>query len=117
MAHNWNGQGSAAPNEAAICTAQRVIDVLSTMPSLQPERIVGSADGGVTICFIIGHRYADIECFNSGEIAAVTSDRTGRPDVWEVSLDDHDIKLALERIDAFIQSQQAGKDAAEQSRA
>jgi hypothetical protein len=64
--------------------------------------VTASAQGGVGICFYHGKKYGDIECLNTGEILATTSDGSGRPQVWEVRLSES--KGALERIGQFINS-------------
>lgn len=68
--------------------------------NLLPTRIIPSADGGVTITFYAGDRYADIECFNSGEILAMTKRGSERADIWPVRLER--ISDSLGRIDEFI---------------
>ena len=99
----WDGSDSEAPNTHAIHMAERILVLLQQL-EFQPARVGASVEGGVTISFMDGDRYADVECFNSGEILAVTSDRRGQPDVWAVASDDVEIIRTLERIREFIQS-------------
>ncbi len=67
-----------------------------------PDKITPSVENGVGISFIQGDKYADIECFNTGEILAVTSDRQSPPQVWEVEDRPQAITAALRKIRDFI---------------
>lgn len=97
---DWNGYGSEAPNQFAIENAKEIL--LSATSFVVPNRVAPSAQGGVGICFYRGNKYADIECLNTGEILATTSDGTGRPEVWEVKPSES--KGALQRIGQYIAS-------------
>jgi hypothetical protein len=97
---DWNGYGSEPPNDVARDVAQQIL--MSATNLIVPNRVAASAQGGVGICFYQGSRYADIECLNTGEILATTSDGSGRPGVWEVKL--NETKGALERIGQYIAS-------------
>ncbi|MCY3022908.1 MAG: hypothetical protein NTW87_28350 [Planctomycetota bacterium] len=84
--HNWNGYGSEAPNACALQNAEDVLDVLADEDfDLAPTNVVPSADNGVGISFRNGERYALIECYNTGEIAAVVSNGPGHADSWDVA--------------------------------
>jgi hypothetical protein len=80
----WDGYSAEAPAVLAIATAKRAVQ-RAIGRFLLPAFILPSAEGGIGIGFRSGTRYADVECFNSGEILALTSfgDRT-EPRVWEV---------------------------------
>ena len=108
----WDGSDAEAPNERSLHWAERTLTLLNQL-GFEPARVGASVEGGVTISFIEGDRYGDVECFNSGEILAVTSDRSGQPDVWVVPPDDSEIILTLERIRGFIQSTASGAHASE----
>jgi hypothetical protein len=69
-----------------------------------PENILPSAEGGVGICFRALHRYADIECFNCGEIWTARSEGGGDPRVEEVQPTEADVRRALHEIREFLQS-------------
>ncbi len=97
---DWNAQGSEPPNAEAVESAQAIL--LSATSVIVPTRVTASAQGGVGICFYRGKKYGDIECLNTGEIFATISDGSGRPQVWEVRLNES--KGALERIGQFIYS-------------
>ncbi len=90
--------------EVAIANARSVLKLLGQVDFL-PSRIMASVDGGITICFIVGDRYSDIECVNSGEILAVISDRSScqSPDVWDIGGDHKNLHSSIERIRYFLQ--------------
>jgi hypothetical protein len=96
---DWNGYGSEAPSDFARDIAKQI---LLSATGLEPSRVVPSAQGGVGICFSHKGKYGDIECLNTGEILATTSDGTNIPEVWEVKPSES--KGALERIGHFINS-------------
>lgn len=93
--------GIEDPSELSIRLADIVIEQLEKS-ELLPAEVVASAEGGVAFCFMNGDKYADIECLNSGEILAVTTNRRDRPSVWEVQLNQSEIARATERIRTFI---------------
>lgn len=95
---DWNGHGSEPPDQWAREMAESIL--LTSTNVITPNRVAPSAQGGIGICFYRDNKYADIECFNSGEILATTSDGSGRPDVWEVK--PGEIPEALKRIAAYI---------------
>jgi hypothetical protein len=97
---DWNGYSSEPPNEFAREVAKQIL--LSATNVVVPSRVTASAQGGVGICFNANGKYGDIECLNSGEILATTSDGRTVPDVWEVK--PNDSKGALERIGRFLNS-------------
>jgi hypothetical protein len=97
---DWNGYASEPPNEFGRDLAKQIL--LTATNILVPNRVAPSAQGGVGICFYRGNKYADVECLNTGEILATTSDGTGRPQVWEVK--PSEVKGALERLGQFIAS-------------
>lgn len=89
------------PNDAAIQWARFALQQFEE-DSLIPTRVVASAEGGVAICFVDGNKYADIECFNTGGILGVTSNRRDRPSVWEILADAGEIARASARIRLFL---------------
>lgn len=101
LPHDWDSYGAEPPNEVALAHARVVLDVMSEA-DLKPSHLDASAENGVCLSFIHGSRYADIECFNSGEILAVTSYGDGKPTVWEVSATPIEIKSAVARIQAYL---------------
>lgn len=101
LADNWRGDGTLRPNHIALYWARRVLDELREK-ELPPHQVCASAEEGVCLSFLKGQLYADIECFNTGEIIAATSDRAGRSDVWEIYQSDNDISDAIDRIRRFV---------------
>jgi hypothetical protein len=88
--------GSVAVNFANVVMQQLAKD------ELVPTKIVASAEGGVAICFVSGEKYADIECFNSGEILGVISNRRDRPRAWEIEQNSNGVALASAKISDFL---------------
>jgi len=96
---DWDSYGAEPPNAIAIYWAGRVLDVVR-QAGFCPERVTPSAEGGVAVTFCKGQMYADLECFNDGQILAVFSDRQHEPIVWEVNLDR--LESSLERIREYF---------------
>ena len=103
LSKNWDSYGAEPPNKIALNWAKETLIILSEL-ELFPIQIGPSVENGVGISFMFGKKYADIECFNEGDILAVTSDRQGNPDVWEVEASTLGIKSAIEKIRVFLQS-------------
>ena len=101
---NWNSYGAEAPNHTAIIGAENILQ-RAHEEGILPDTIDPSAENGVVLSFSKRDRYADIECFNSGEILAVMHDRSrgnaGKPNVWTVQ-DEDGIAAALDSIRAFV---------------
>lgn len=89
------------PSEIAIQQSILALSVFKQHAAL-PSRITASLDGGVAICFVVGDRYADIECLNDGQVLAVTTSRREHPFVWDVGGDQAAIEHACRSIKAFI---------------
>jgi hypothetical protein len=103
--HNWNGYGSEAPNAVSLQQADGVLDVLAEL-DFSPTNLIASAENGVAFSFRLGERYAMIECFNSGEIAAAISSGLGHADSWDVS--PSDLKETIETIYDHVHGRRAG---------
>jgi hypothetical protein len=80
---NWDTYGAAAPSAVTALWAKSATGLADGI-GLTPIAIVPSPENGIGIAFRRGQRYGDIEIFNSGEILAVISDGSGKPNVWEV---------------------------------
>ena len=80
---DWDSCGAESPSESAIRMATAVLAELNEL-GLVPNVICPSTDGAVCIEFWREGKYADIECFNSGEILAVTSNYANNenPLIW-----------------------------------
>jgi hypothetical protein len=76
-------EGIEPPSQLAISTAKDIAKAFIDF-GLIPDAIVPSADGGVAICFIRNQKYADIECFNSGDILAVRYSNQDDPRAWAI---------------------------------
>lgn len=99
LSKDWDSYGAEAPNGKATYWAGRVILELRDL-GLAPTSILPSVEGGVGITFRRDGKYADIECFNTGEILAIQSDGSGQPSAWEVG--PGTIKEALTTIRAYL---------------
>jgi|SanBayMetagenome_1026888.scaffolds.fasta_scaffold42718_2 hypothetical protein len=98
---NWDSYGAEPPNNVALNWAREILKILFKM-EFPPTRITASVENGVGISFICEHKYADIECFNKGNILAVISDRKGIPEVWEVESTTVAITSAIDKICKFL---------------
>jgi hypothetical protein len=103
LPENWDSYGADPPNLTALYWSKTVLELLLEI-NFTPNKITASVENGVGISFIQGEKYADIECFNTGEILAVTSDKQGNPNVWQVDDNLDSIKSALEKIYVFIRN-------------
>jgi len=101
LQRDWDSYGSAPPNDEAVNAALAVLRELSAAGMPAP-RISPSVEEGVCISFRNGHLYADVECFNSGEIVAGTSNGRGEHEVWAVRLDAQSIANTARRIRTYL---------------
>jgi hypothetical protein len=90
--------GSEAPNTFARKVAEWIL--LQTPRIRIPDRVAASAQGGIGIFFYDGHKYADIECFNTGEILGTIATGDQEPHIWEFPVSE--IKTALDRIGNYL---------------
>jgi hypothetical protein len=101
LGDKWVDDESDPPNAIAAAGARRVLALLESM-GVKPGHIGASTDEGICISFQRDVRYADVECYNSGAILAVTSTRGSRPEVWEVKPSDIELERTIERIAGFV---------------
>lgn len=94
---DWNGYGAKAPSQRALRAAAELLVMLNDLDFL-PSRIVASADGGVSLVFLIPDGYVDIECFNEGGILAGFQLPGRPPEVGEIVLDKESLSELSERI-------------------
>jgi hypothetical protein len=85
------------PNKLAYKNARLVLQ-LAELFEIDPTDVTASADGGVALCFKTAGMYADIECFNSGEIWGIISDRVNPASTWAIEKSRAGIGTALIRI-------------------
>ena len=83
LTEGWDSYGAAPPSELAVSLASGILRRLNDAGAPLP-RTSPSAEDGVCMSFRNGCLYADIECFNSGEVLAAISDGKGQQHVWEV---------------------------------
>jgi hypothetical protein len=100
--NGWDGYDAEPPTDIALRLCQMAIGLLHEM-NFRPARIAPSVDGGIALCFFVGEKYADLECCNSGEIAAIIKDRVrGFRKTWDIDPTQEQIKEALREIREFI---------------
>lgn len=104
---NWDNYGSHPPSKDAFLIGIKVLKIAKSI-KFMPTSVVPSVEGGVGITFFVEERYADIECFNSGECIAVTYNKSlsnSTPDTWYIDPDKEDeIVSSLKRIQSFLQT-------------
>ncbi|HEX6900699.1 MAG TPA: hypothetical protein VF789_13320 [Thermoanaerobaculia bacterium] len=103
LATGWDSYEAEPPSDDAIENARRILVVLWESEAGDGVRLSPSVEGGVSIVFRTpDKRYADIECFNDGEVLAITSDPASEPVVWPVNLATGDIRDTIGRISHFL---------------
>lgn len=85
------------PNQTAQALAAKVLAVLEA-EALPPSRLLPSVEGGIAISFADGAYRAEIEVYNTGEIAAAAYSGQDEPVVWEFAGNDAGIRTAIEQI-------------------
>lgn len=85
------------PSKVAFANARSVLE-LAELFEVDPTDVTASIEGGVALCFKVDGMYADIECFNSGEIWGIISDRINPASTWAVENSRSAIAQALIRI-------------------
>jgi hypothetical protein len=98
---DWNGYGSLAPNNIALINSQTVLDILHQM-KFSPMAIAPSAEDGIAISFAKAKKNAIIECYNDGDILAITYKGAEEPELMELGDSTSEIAEALDRIYIFL---------------
>jgi hypothetical protein len=80
---NWDSYGSEAPSPTAVSNAAILAKAFIGI-GLIPDAVTASAEGGIAICFMRDQKYADVECFNSGEVLAVRYSSHENPKAWVI---------------------------------
>lgn len=93
---DWNGYGSKAPNSIALINSQTVLDILHQM-NFPPMAIAPSAEDGIAISFAKANKNAIIECYNDGDILAITYKGAEEPELMEIGDSTSEIAEALDR--------------------
>jgi hypothetical protein len=92
---NWNSYGSPAPTLESIDRAKHILRVLRAR-LLEPERVLPSADGGVSFTFISDTiSRAAIESLNNGETYVLLYDLRGNSQTVEWPTSHTDAQLDL----------------------
>lgn len=98
---DWNGYGSLAPNNIALINSQTVLDILHQI-NFPPIAIAPSAEDGIAISFAKANKNAIIECYNDGDILAITYETDEEPELMEIGDSTSEIAEALDRIYIFL---------------
>ena len=86
METDWDSYGAEPPSAAAIRASREILEELAGALIL-PSTIVPSAEGGVSVYFMIGNRTAYVESYNQGSQALVMYDQKGNTEVFELGRD------------------------------
>jgi hypothetical protein len=93
----WDTYGGEPPNETARMLAAKVLTALE-YEALPPSRLLPSAEGGIALAFAQGDGRAEIEIYNTGEIAAVAYSGDDEPAAWDLDATDAAIRSTIEQI-------------------
>lgn len=96
---NWDGHDAEPPSKLSIQSAERTVST-AIARGLIPTDASPSVEGGTSVYFVKGTKYADFEFFNSGEILIGMSDRQNEPKIIEISHDE--IPEMLEEFKQFL---------------
>ena len=102
MESGWDSYDAEPPSEKAINFAGTILDALKKVDFL-PSCVCPSVEGGVGIAFVDGDAYADIECFNDGEILAALTAKSKSPTIIEIDWENLDSTINM--IRKFLQSE------------
>jgi len=86
LERDWDSYGAEPPSADAICASREILEELAGALIL-PSTIVPSAEGGVSIYFMTGHRTTYVESYNQGSQALVMYDQNGNAEVLEIGRD------------------------------
>lgn len=86
MEGDWDSYGAEPPGASAIRATKEILQDLAGALIL-PSTIVPSAEGGVSIYFMTGHRTVYIESYNQGSQTLVMYDQDGSAEALEIGLD------------------------------
>ena len=101
LAMGWDTYGAEAPNDQARNLASELLGLLENA-SLAPARLLPSAEGGIAMSFVEGEQRAEIEIYNTGEIAAATYAGQGEPAVWSLDANETSLKNAIEQFRVYL---------------
>ncbi|MGI8638884.1 MAG: hypothetical protein ACR2MG_02905 [Pyrinomonadaceae bacterium] len=95
----WDSYDAEPPDLLAIAKTREILKKLEEL-NFVPTDVCPSVEGGASIYFVKGNKYADVECFNSGEILGGVANREDEPTVLEIDL--NTIGGFIERIQQFL---------------
>lgn len=97
----WDGYSAEPPSYIAIEAALKALDVLFKLGRL-PVRAVALADGGMALVMMARPFYAAVELYDDGEAVVAFSNRKDRQEAWDVSVNDVQLKVAIERLQELM---------------
>ena len=97
LKQGWDTYDADPPNLTARQIATKVLRLLER-GYLCPARLLPSSEGGIAISFVRNARRAEIEGYNSGEIAAVIYGSDKESVAWDLSAIEEEITEAIETI-------------------
>jgi hypothetical protein len=94
---NWDTYGAEPPNETALRLARCILSSLE-VNFLPPTRVMPSVEGGIALSFVEQDNRADIEVYNTGEIAAAIYSALEAPESWAILDLERSLRSAINRI-------------------
>ena len=101
LSRGWDTYKAEAPSSISIIAASRIGKKFIQL-GLVPDVVVPSSEGGVALCFLRNPKYADVECFNTGEVLAVRYSANQDPVAWSITLDDATIDATAAAFSEFF---------------
>jgi hypothetical protein len=101
LSANWDSNGADKPAQTALANAASIGRAF-IKKGLVPDALTPSSEGGVAICFMRNQKYADIECFNSGEVLAVRYSSTEDPYAWTIGTNAAAIDTTLQNFSKYL---------------
>jgi len=98
---NWDSYGSDAPSSTAVHSAIAIASTFIRL-GLIPDAVTPSPEGGIALCFVRNDRYADIECFNSGETLAVRYSVDEDPKAWAIKPGDAASESTVDFFSSYL---------------
>ncbi len=105
---NWNSYESEKPSTVAIINTKAILKWMEESQfSPQPTQLFASAAGGIAIVFLKDGLYADVECFNDGDIVGILLHHDNISDVktraFEIaSTDGENLAHSMKQLQAFL---------------
>ncbi len=97
LERGWDTYDAESPNDRARALAAKILNVLEA-DLLPPTCLMPSSEGGIAISFVDGDNRAEIEIYNTGEVAAATYSAHSGPVAWELKDTESALKKAIRRI-------------------